>query len=96
MSVLQIHAHVTCHSLQVVGFPTMMFVRNNVMTTYTGDRDIHNLKAYARSVAASDARALHLLRCAVRKCSGALKPEPNLDQRGLAASKSREFMCAAA
>ena len=38
----------------------MMFVRDNVMTTYTGDRDIHNLKAYARCVAAPDARALHL------------------------------------
>ena len=26
----------------------MVFVRENRMTTYTGDRDINNLKAYAR------------------------------------------------
>jgi hypothetical protein len=33
----------------VAGFPTMVFVRSNLMTTYTGDRDINNLKAFARS-----------------------------------------------
>lgn len=33
---------------QVVSYPTMVFIRNNVSTTYTGTRDINHLKEFAR------------------------------------------------